>query len=422
MSAQDQLSGTLDPAFGKNGMILLDLDGAISATIKGLSVATDGKIYFTGSYIAIERAGYVLGRLNADGSPDPTFGTNGLVIDSFADQPDSLGNAITLLENGSILLLASTRVDQYPAYVPALARYNHSGSLDPDFGTGGKVIIDTPLPSGIAQLGQTAMTTTSQGSDIAQVLPDGKILICTYRPRVGAIFRLQSNGALDLSFNGVGYITLSHPDAPDQPVLIGNVLLQADGKYLGCGSFNGSRNAFVARYNTDGSLDRTFGKEGFVLVASSPPDDKRLSFAQMRLQPNRRILAIGNVISSPSEGMLVSLEPDGSANIQFNGARPVYTRLDNKQTGWVGAAMQTDGKIVVAGAVQGSSAIQFDGVVARFQSNGALDPAFNGSGWTHTDFDESVDGVTAMTLQTDNKTLVAVDYQPQKPAILRYLA
>lgn len=421
MSAQDLLSGTLDPAFGVNGKVHLDFGAAISVTIKGLTVATDGKIYFTGSYIANEHAGYMLGRLDADGSPDPTFGTHGLVIDSFAGEPDSTGNTITLLENGSILLQASTRVDQYPAYVPALARYNHNGSLDPDFGTGGKVIIDTPLATAIDPPGQTAMTPTSPASDIAQVLPDGKILVCTYRPRVGAIFRLQSNGSLDLSFNGVGYITLSHPDAPDQPVLIDNVLLQADGQYLACGSFNQSKNAFVARYNTDGSLDRTFGKDGFVLVASSPSDDKRLRFTQMSMQPNQRILAIGEVISSPFEGLMVSLEPDGSPNIQFNGARPVYTQLDDKPTGWVGAAMQTDGKIVVAGAIQGSDAIHFDGVVARFQSNGTLDPVFNGSGWTRTGFDKG-DGVTAMTLQSDNKTLLAADDQSQKSAILRYLA
>lgn len=421
MSAQDLLSGTLDPAFGENGKVHLDFDGAINLTVKGLSVATDGKIYFTGSCNAIQGIGYMLGRLNADGSLDRTFGTEGFVIDSFADEPDSVGNTVTLLENGSILLQASTRVDQYAAYVPALARYNHSGSLDPDFGTGGKVIIDTPLATAIGQPGQTAMmTTTSQASDIAQVLPDGKILVCTYRPWVGAIFRLQSNGALDLSFNGVGYITLSHPDAPGQPVLIDNVMLQADGQYLACGSFDQSKNAFVARYNTDGSLDRTFGKDGFVLVASSPADDKRLRFTQMSLQPNQRILAIGEVISNHYEGVLVSLEPDGSPNIQFNGARPVYTRLDNKPTSWVGGAMQTDGKIVVGGAIQGSG-VHLDGVVARFQSNGTLDPAFNGSGWTRTGFDEG-DGVTAMTLQPDNKTLLAADYQPQKPAIWRYLA
>jgi uncharacterized delta-60 repeat protein len=420
MSAQDLLSGTLDPAFGENGKVHLDFDGAKNLTVKGLSVATDGKIYFTGSCNAIQGIGYMLGRLNADGTPDRTFGTEGFVIDRFASDPGSAGHTITLLENGKILLQGSTRLNQYPAPVPALARYNHSGSLDPDFGDAGKVIIDTPLATAIDQPGQTAMTTTSQASDIAQVLPDGKILVCTYRPWVGAIFRLQSNGALDLSFNGVGYITLSHPDAPGLPVLIGNVLLQADGKYLACGNFNQSKNAFVARYNTDGSLDRTFGKNGFVLVASSPEDDKRLSFTQMSLQPNQRILAIGDVISNHYEGVLVSLEPDGSPNIQFNGARPVYTRLDNKPTGWVGGAMQTDGKIVVAGAIQGSG-VHFDGVVARFQSNGTLDPAFNGSGWTRTGFDGG-DGATAMTLQTDNKTLVAADYESQKPAIWRYLA
>jgi hypothetical protein len=141
----------------------------------------------------------------------------------------------------------------------------------------------------------------------------------------------------------------------------------------------------------------------------------------MSMQPNQRILAIGEVLSTPYEGVMVSLEPDGSPNIQFNGARPVYTQLDDKPTSWVGAAMQTDGKIVVAGAIQGSDAIHFDGVVARFQSNGTLDPVFNGSGWTRTGFDKG-DGVTAMTLQTDNKTLLAADDQSQKSAILRYLA
>lgn len=418
MSAQPHLAGSLDPDFGDSGKFFPDFPGAERFIVRGLKTATDGKIYFTGDDGPAGSDRYMLGRLGADGAPDLTFGNGGLVIDSFAGYADWQGSSILLLEDGKILLLGSANVGR----VITLARYDHNGSLDAGFGTGGKAIIDNGDAASLGQQDQSAKTNAGGASAPAQLLPDGKILLCSYQSSAlhfqGRIYRLQSNGALDTSFNGVGYIVVSTPDGSDSQIYIHNVLVQADGKYLACGNYYGAQIAFVARYTPDGRLDQSFGDQGFVNVKSE--SGTRMRFIDMALQPNQRILAIGDAGNVFVEGLMVSLEPDGSPNIQFNSARPLYTRLDNKQTEWGHAVLQADGKILMSGAVENRDVNRYDAVLARYDFNGMLDPAFNASGWLRTGF--GADTLTvAMTLQRDGRILIAGMDENNRSVILRYL-
>jgi uncharacterized delta-60 repeat protein len=418
MSAQPHLAGSLDPTFGDSGKFVPDFPGTELLSVRALKTATDGKIYFAGVYSSVGFDKYMLGRLGADGAPDLTFGIGGVVTDSFEEHTDLKVSSILLQDDGKILLLGSACLGR----LSALARYNHNGTLDVGFGKGGKTIIYTADGASLDLQDQDAKTNAGGTSAPAQLLPDGKILLCSYQtsvqPYQGRIYRLQSNGALDTSFNGVGYIVVSVPDGSGSTVYIRNVLVQADGRYLACGNYKSAKLAFVARYTPDGSLDQSFGDKGFVSVESD--SGKLMRFDDMALQPNQRILATGTTLTEFFEGVMVSLEPDGSPNIQFNSARPLYTRLDNKQTEWGNAVLQADGKILVSGAIENQDVDLYDAVLARYDFNGTLDPAFNVTGWLRTGFSADNQSV-AMTLQRDGKILIAAMDKDSRPVILRYL-
>lgn len=417
MSAQPYLAGSLDPDFGDSGKYFPDFPSAELLSVMALKTAQDGKIYFAG----VDRTGdfveYRLGRLGADGAPDPTFGRGGVVSGSFTERTKLQVSSILLLDDGKILLLGSADLGQWLT----LARYKHDGDLDVDFGLRGQIMIKTTGAASLDQQDQEANTNAGGTSAPAQLLPDGKILLCSYQSSVipfqGRIYRLLSDGKPDTSFSDVGYIIVRPPDGSDDWVYIRNVLVQADGKYLACGNYQSAELAFVARYTPDGRLDQSFGDKGFVSVKSD--SGKLMHFIDMALQPNQRILAIGSTLTEPFEGLMVSLEPDGSFNIQFNGGRPLYTQFDDEQTDWSHAVLQADGKILVSGAIENLDVKPYEAVLARREFNGKPDPAFNVTGWLRTGF--SADSRVAMALQPDGRILIAAMDKNDRPVILRYL-
>ena len=150
--------GTLDPSFGTGGFATLGHD---SDVIRGedLALQADGKIVIAGAFFVTDNNGFALGRMNANGSPDTSFGNGGIVTTS--------GNAnwaqsVVVQTDGKIVaggwgVLPS---DEH-SFVFALARYTTSGALDPTFGEAGRV--------------NTAFQNSAQLRDLI-LLPDGKIL------------------------------------------------------------------------------------------------------------------------------------------------------------------------------------------------------------------------------------------------------
>lgn len=413
MSPPAQLTATLDPDFGEGGVSSLRFPGiSKDLYVFGLKEASDGKIYYTGRFSNSEfDIKYMLGRLNANGSPDYTFGDGGLILDSFGHWSDGL--AIYLLDDGKILL-----VGKKEASFTTLARYGHNGVLDSTFGTGGKVILVIEAAVSLTAQDQVSTRTQQLASDPApvQLLPDGKILVGVAQFDSGfyvnRLYRLQSNGSLDLSFNNRGYIVVRPPDTTGRDYsLLRSVMVQADGKYLVCGRTL-TVNAFVARYNTDGQLDSTFGVTGFVVVPPSAGHSQ--IFSNLLLEPNGRIFCIG--FQEPnSSGLLASFEHDGRFNIQFNSGQPLYTRVETDTT-FSRAAMQADGKVMVSGVTLWNRATLF-----RFDSGGKFDLSFNGVGWVRTGF-VATDRGNPMTLQGDGKVLIAgYDNDNYCSVISRYL-
>jgi uncharacterized delta-60 repeat protein len=220
--------GTLDTTFSGDGKVALDLG---FGEIAELAVQPDGKI------VAAGPGG--LARFNADGTLDPTFGNAGVVPTNFESW------SVTLQSDGKIVTAGVfTNTDPFSRSF-AVGRFLPNGSLDPTFGTGGRVI--------------TSVGGKESNAAAVIVQPDGKIIAAGVGPDpiVGATFalvRYEQNGTLDATFGGDGIVTTNF----GTPSGASDVNLQADGRIVASG-FGG-----LARYLPDGSLDVTFGGDGIV--------------------------------------------------------------------------------------------------------------------------------------------------------------
>ena len=253
--------------------------------------------------------------------------------------------------------------------------------------------------------GGTGKVTTAIGSNDDQgwsiaVQSDGKIVIAGYSDngtrQVCALVRYNADGSLDTSFGGTGKVTTSIGLIGDQGT---GVVVQNDGKIVvSVISHNGIDNDFVLlRYNPNGTLDSSFGGTGKVIT--NVGDDIAFS---VTLQSDGKILLSG---VSQNDFALLRYQIDGSLDTTFNGTGKVITPIGSgSDTGWK-VAVQTDGRIVVAGdSFNGSNT---DIAVARFNSNGTLDAGFGSGGKVTTSIGNGDDVAYGMALQSDGKIVVS---------------
>jgi len=412
-------AGDLDLDFGDQGRVHLVGPNSYKIRVKDVRTGPGQKIYFAAE-TGINFHSYALGRLNTDGSSDLSFGDNGLTSGRLAFQNSTVHSFAFTPDSQLMLLGTATSVANQ---APALARFTENGTLDTRFGTDGYVRLDrlgnTEASAPAAQASSSVLGDASSGG--LEVLPDGKILgFAGFNTRdAGVIFRLHPDGSLDNSFNGDGYVRVVNPG--NGGTVLNNIMVQADGKCLGCGeaSVGGRSAGMFVRYGVDGRLDPSFGQNGWVRIYL-PVGAIFLRFQAMARQPNQRILGIGYGSIEETQGALVSLEPDGSPSIQFNGGNPLLSAPDDADnTVWYSGAIQRDGKILVTG---GSAVVSFDAdvVVARL-IDGAFDPSFNGKGWVRTAAEQGNKLVaSSLAVQVDGKILVAANNNFYDGLILRY--
>src|SRR5690242_5316647 len=275
---------------------------------------------------------------------------------------------------------------------------NGIGDLDPSFGVGGKV---------------TALFFGGSASAAAGVLqPDGKIIAAGGTgPTSGfALARFNTDGNLDLSFGQAGKVW-----TPFQPVndsnFVRGVALQPDQKIVAAGFANntsGVREFAVVRYLPDGQLDLTFGSAGKVTTAISGNGDDAYALV---IQPDGRIVLAGSVSGQSEEFGLVRYNSDGTLDSTFGSAGEVTLEFDHFGDAAQALALQSDGKIVVAGrATQHSPPFDFQRFgIARYNPDGTLDSSFGSAGkvmtaLTDNKFDRAQ--ATSVVIQPDAKIVV----------------
>ncbi|MFB3739080.1 MAG: hypothetical protein ACE14W_08980 [Candidatus Velamenicoccus archaeovorus] len=209
-------------------------------------------------------------------------------------------------------------------------------------------------------------------------------------------------GGLDPSFGGDGRVTTNLTAGFDAARA---VAIQPDGAIVAAGSAGGSNGRFaVVRYDPDGTLDAAFGNRGRVTTDLTGGADLARGVA---VQSDGRILVAGQTGGNHGRFALVRYEPDGTLDTSFGGDGKVTTAFPSKialPDGAVAVAVQADGRIVAAGFANGNcSCVRF--ALARYRTNGTLDPTFGDGGTTTTRFRGGADP-TAMALAPDGSIVV----------------
>ena len=134
--------GSLDPSFGNGGTVTTAF-GSGTVQLSGLAVQADGKLVAAGTVLVGSTLDFALVRYQPDGTLDQTFGKGGRVITQITRSDDD-AQALALQADGKLVLAGSANVGGHFDF--ALARYRPNGALDRTFGKAGKVTTDFTGP------------------------------------------------------------------------------------------------------------------------------------------------------------------------------------------------------------------------------------------------------------------------------------
>jgi uncharacterized delta-60 repeat protein len=381
--------GALDTSFGTGGKVLTSF-GTPDDEIDDVALQKDGKIV-AGGYAWVSGHGdSALARYNANGSLDTTFGTGGKVTTAVSSLNDWI-NAIAIQPDGKIVGVGYYQVTGASKLL--VVRYNANGSLDTGFGTGGYTATAVgPSANAFAVMLQpdgkiVAAGYTYDGTNSAF-----------------ALVRYNADGSLDTSF-GTGGIVTTAVGSPADTGYVFDLALQPDGKILATGYTRvGSSYVFgLLRYNANGSLDTTFGTGGIVTTAFPGATIGALARA-VDLQPDGKIVVSGLLFidSGHQDFALARYNSDGSLDTSFGTGGRVTTIFGVRAVG-IDAKLQLNGKIVVGGWNRETSTSPFTFALARYSPNGSLDTAFGSGGKVTTAIGPSDDYIIAIAIQPDGK-------------------
>jgi uncharacterized delta-60 repeat protein len=302
---------TLDNTFGKGGKLTTNFSGkgktASYDAATSMALQADGKIVVAGVTSSGGPNNIALARYNPDGSLDSTFGKGGLVTTADTLIPGSVGNTevydMALEPDGSIVVVGSTEISPVPhlAYHAFVVRYTNNGSLDSSF-----------AGTGIETLNQQNTEGNSGGQNpvgprVVIQPADGKIIMGWdgFPSGSDVLVRLNKlDGSLDSTFGTAG-VAIALPGGGQRVESI--TLEPADGMILLAGispNSNGWRAYSVARFQTTGALDTSFGANG---IAMTPDAFQQSSALDMAVQPDGRIvLAGGGSLSGAPGGMALA--------------------------------------------------------------------------------------------------------------------
>lgn len=396
--------GSIDSSFGKNGFsdpINLDQSLFYEAKCAALQMVNgDEKIVVTGIFRNTNNPGdFGLTRFNSNGTLDKTFGTGGTVTTDFygdADEP----RAIAVQNYDNKILVAGLAMNGYADF--ALARYHADGSLDTDFGGGGKLTMDFNSDVDYATcilvqsdhkilLGGTANNWSGSWDDFGLV-------------------RYDNTGALDTDFGIGGKLTTDfNANSSDMAEAMAIQTIDGADKIVVAGkTWTSTGYDFaVARYNIDGSPDISFDTDGKITTSFGINSDEAYTVA---VQPGNKIIVAGVAYVSGSENFgLVRYNINGSLDTGFGTNGLLAFRFGNYSAR--ANAILLDGENMM---VTGSASI--DGWDSNFallclDSGGGLVSGF-GTGGAVTGYYESnlnsfIKAIALQNVNGENKILVA---------------
>jgi uncharacterized delta-60 repeat protein len=353
--------------------------GADWAECQALAVQADGKILLGGFMRTTDDRytdKFIIARLNADGSTDSTFGTNGVVRTMSNYVRESIVS-LAIDNRGNILAAGTFAVSNDSCGF--LARFLPDGSLDSTFADHGIFKVDTAQAMGASDL---------------KLQQDGKILVCGLSENAPytacTILRLLPDGSPDPGFGKAGWAKAS--SLYDAQAMA----LQPDGKIVAIGTANSGIG--VARFHSDGRLDANFGTNNGSLEFGL--DNKLMYCGGVHIQPDGKILVSGTKDGGfPSRFMIARFQPDGEFDKSFgdNGIS-----VEPESTRYVASSvLLPDGRIVLAGGEYAAAAL------SRFLPNGTRDNSLDTDGHISLRFNSSNTSIARLALLPDGRIVAA---------------
>jgi uncharacterized delta-60 repeat protein len=383
-------AGSLDPTFGSHGIAEASF-GHSFVPADAVVEPADGKILVANSDGFFEVA-----RFQANGSLDTSFGSGGRAI-AF----NILGGAYALALQSDGKIVAAGQVQSAGVQEFALARFNHNGNLDTSFGSGGQVITNIGFPG----VGEAVL-----------VQPDGKILLGgtvlgadETLPDRTALVRYNPDGSLDTTFGNGGTVSV---------VAIQGVTTLA---LLSSGDIVVLHESVIAQFSSTGSLRSSVTGGTIIARAGSGGADVFQSDGKYVLA---QTVNAGLRRCKDFETQVIRFTSTGGVDSTFKSQTFDFTGeggCSNFDT-TSGAAIQSDGKIVLSGthSVAFSNTLN---VLVRLNSNGSFDTTFGANGIVTNNLPAGTSGLDFVLIQPDGKILaIGMTNGGNDITLARYLA
>ena len=352
-------NGSVDTTFGSGGVSVAYDGNHVLGSLTGIAgqsgvanrvlIQPDGKIIVGGTILTAKNEQAAVFRLNANGSPDASFGAGG----SYFDPQGTASTALSLAlgADGKIVLIGTT-----------VERLTATGTLDTTFGTGGILPIPAPPPAVGAPNGFLVASVAVQ--------PDGKIVLAGNVSQLlpgggttsAAAARLNVNGTLDTSFGSGGFFIGGAGGFSD-------LTIQAGGKIDLAGAFSTTGQSgstyidSVTQLNPDGSRDTSFKgtiASGGSNVITSPPAPSLTD--AIAIQPDGKIVTAGNGVGLSVTRLTGAGSTDASLAAKGIEAVPVPIPTGESGLGRASLAIAPGGKIIAVATLSnaGQSGIHTD--------------------------------------------------------------
>lgn len=378
------LPGRLDPYFNAGGKQISFIHGGT-----GYAVAIDGRgrIVVAG-YTMTRNTDVALARFLSNGRPDPDFGGGDGRVSADLGGTDYAFD-VAIQPNGRIVVAGERDLTNHSQF--AVARFGTGGLLDPSFSGDGKAFVD--------------FGTTFQGANALALGPRGTIVIggFTSNGSTGrwAMARLLSDGKLDPAFGNGGKVSTNTSATDEQ---IEDLIVMPRGAIVAAGYAEVSLvpTFAVALYGSGGRLNPRFGTGGKSFVDVSRGSDIAYGIAQ---RPTGGFIVVGYAgHAGASDWGMVALTAQGHLDGSFMDGGRVITGFGPAFEYAYGVAIQPNGRIVVVGRASRANA---DFCVIRYGPGGRTDLAFGSRGKAFTDFSHDQDTARGVALQTNGKIVVA---------------
>lgn len=376
--------GSFDHSFSEDGYLIRSID-EFSDHANSVIIQTDSKILIAGNTNL--RGSYLVIRYQSDGTPDNSFGLDGLMT-SFWPVSWAYFNAIAVQKDGKITAGGNkfaVTADGVGAQ-PFIARYKSNGELDSSFGSMGTR--ELAFPAGYEKM---------------VIQSDGKYLIggsySALPARLFALARYNPDGSIDSSFSDDGLIL----DSIGTSNYLSSLAVQPDGKIVVSGTgypaFSDDSYFFIARYNTDGSRDNSFSGDGAVTINVNSWID--VAYA-MVIRPDGKVVVIGNSGMYPANVLIVQLNQDGSPDPAF-GNQGIVLFPQGMDNAVHTAVLQPDGRLVLGVVVKANEG--GDLMLMRLNIDGTPDSSFSDDGEQIIDFEESYETANVLIIQPTGKII-----------------